>query len=607
MNAHDQRPQGQIRQSQIITTFGPGAMVDLPRYAVVIGGLEHWRNRGPEIFEERLVDKIKQALQLSAVRLYAPPPDSGNPAAPISGITAWLFPEWFIATGDEERGDNYRSRPLIHRRQLTNGKYLGNDRRKYEVLPVRFVQACPNGHLSDLDWYGYVHQFEGQCRRLLRLEERGTSGDLVDILVTCDCGARRDLVAASKRAEAALGYCTGQRPWLGRASEENCVSATGHAYPNWLLVRSASNSYFPQLLSVISIPDPDEKLRKTMDSIWGDLEVVETLDELKYERKKAKVKTALEGLEDAPVLAEISRRRSGAAKPWKPIKQAEIEMLLSAQEEIGHDTPEGDFYARALKSDGYPKWLSAMLSQVVRVDRLKEVVAQVGFTRFEAASPTIDGELDVNVKRAELATDVSWLPAVENRGEGIFLGFRPEVIAEWVKRSQVTERGTTLVAGFNAWKRSHPLSQAQFPGLPYVLLHSLSHLLITAVSLECGYSASSIRERIYAGDSGYGILLYTATPDAEGTLGGLAMVGRKIDLHLRNALEMGRLCSNDPVCAQHRPDNPQEERFLHGAACHGCLLIAETSCERYNEYLDRELVVPTVMATGVEFVEDMGS
>jgi Domain of unknown function (DUF1998) len=602
MAAQDLRPQGQIRQSQIITTFGPGAMVDLPRYAVVIGGLEHWKSRGPEIFEERLIEKIKQGLNLSAVRLYAPPPDNGDMATRMSGVTAWLFPEWFIATGDEERGENYRSRPLVHRRQLVSGKYLGSDRRKYEVLPVRFVQACPNGHLSDLDWYGYAHGFEGQCRRPLRLEERGTSGDLVDILVRCECGARRDLVAASKRGERALGYCTGQRPWLGQASQENC--GDGKAYANWLLVRSASNSYFPQLLSVISIPDPDEQLRKAIDSVWQDLEVVDTLDELKYERKKSKIDAALAGLEDAVVLAEIKRRRGGEPKPWKPIKQAEIEILLGAEEGMGEDAPEGDFYARALKSDTYPKWLSVKLSRVVRVDRLKEVVAQVGFTRFEAASPTFDGELDVDVKRAELATDVSWLPAVENRGEGIFVGFRPELIAEWVKQPQVTERGTTLLSGFNAWKRSHPLSQAQFPGLPYVLLHSLSHLLITAVSLECGYSASSIRERIYAGDAGYGILLYTATPDAEGTLGGLAMVGRKIDLHLWSALEMGRLCSNDPVCAQHRPDNLQEERFLHGAACHGCLLIAETSCERHNEYLDRELVVPTVMATGVEFFAD---
>jgi hypothetical protein len=217
---------------------------------------------------------------------------------------------------------------------------------------------------------------------------------------------------------------------------------------------SAQYSYFPQLLSVISIPDPDEQLRKAVDSVWDMVEMVDTLDELRYERKKAKVKTALDDLKDDIVLAEIKRRRAGADKPWKPIKQAEIEMLLSAGEEIGDDTPEGDFYARRLKSDNYPKWLSAKLSRVVRVDRLKEVVAQVGFTRFEAASPTID-ELDVNVKRAELATDVAWLPAVENRGEGIVLGFRPEIIADWLKRQQLTERGTTLLAGFNAWRRSH--------------------------------------------------------------------------------------------------------------------------------------------------------
>jgi hypothetical protein len=81
----------------------------------------------------------------------------------------------------------------------------------------------------------------------------------------------------------------------------------------------------------------------------------------------------------------------------------------------------------------------------------------------------------------------------------------------------------------------------------------------------------------------------------------LVQVGRSLDHHLRAALEMGRLCSNDPVCAQHHPDNKQEERFLNGAACHGCLLIAEPSCERRNEFLDRALVVATVESLGTEF------
>jgi len=132
----------------------------------------------------------------------------------------------------------------------------------------------------------------------------------------------------------------------------------------------------------------------------------------------------------------------------------------------------------------------------------------------------------------------------------------------------------------------------------------LSHLLLTAVSLECGCPASSIRERVYAlDDAGYGILLYMGTPDAESTLGGLVESGRQIDRLLRTALELGRLCSNDPVCAQHESQNQHECRFLHGAACHGCVLIAKTSCEQHNDFLDRALVVPTVEDLGAEFFQ----
>ena len=120
-------------------------------------------------------------------------------------------------------------------------------------------------------------------------------------------------------------------------------------------------------------------------------------------------------------------------------------------------------------------------------------------------------------------------------------------------------------------------------------------MLLTAISLECGYPASSLRERVYAiGGVGYGVLIYTGTSDAEGTLGGLIEVGRRISSIVRSALEFGLLCSNDPVCAQHSPQSDYERRFLHGAACHGCLLIAETSCEQQNDFLDRALVVPTV-------------
>ncbi len=205
------------------------------------------------------------------------------------------------------------------------------------------------------------------------------------------------------------------------------------------------------------------------------------------------------------------------------------------------------------------------------------------------------------MQRAALARELEWLPAIENRGEGVFIGFKKTAIDTWQARPEVKERGRRLLAGFDCWMEDHKGSKREFFGLPYIMLHSLSHLLITAVSLDCGYPASSIRERIYATDKGYGILLYTGSPDAEGTLGGLVAAGRSIRDYVEAAIELGRLCSYDPVCAQHDPANKHERRFLHGAACHGCLLIAETSCEQRNDFLDRALVTATVHNYGAEF------
>lgn len=405
------------------------------------------------------------------------------------------------------------------------------------------------------------------------------------------------MLQASEQRIRALGNCDGNRPWLGPYSKEKCGE------PNRLLIRTASNAYFSQLMSVISLPDRDENIREAVEAVWDFISEVEDTGELKYERKKAKVHAALEGFSDDEVFEEIKVRRGQSLQQAKTIKQAEIETLSSAKGELGDDRPDGNFFARTLPREiWHAPWMEN-IERVVLVHRLREVTAQVGFTRFEAISPDIDGELEMGVRRASLTRDdPQWLPAVENRGEGVFIQFKNERVQKWLARDDVKRRGDVLERGHRIWAEEHKQSKRKFPGLPYILMHSLSHLLLTEVSLECGYPASSIRERIYAiPDVGYGILLFTATSDAEGTLGGLVQVGRSIHVHLRNALELGGLCSNDPVCAQHEPSNPHERRFLHGAACHGCLLISETSCEQHNEFLDRALVVPTVDNLGVEF------
>ena len=161
-----------------------------------------------------------------------------------------------------------------------------------------------------------------------------------------------------------------------------------------------------------------------------------------------------------------------------------------------------------------------------------------------------------------------------------------------------------LAIGHQQWMKDRK-SQRPFPGGPYVLLHTLSHLLIQSLAMRCGYPASSIRERIYADllAQRFGILLYTGSRDAEGTLGGLVQQARHFEDHLVQALRMSALCSNDPVCAQHLPGKSLENRWLHGAACHGCALVAETSCEMRNDYLDRALVVPVLGVEGAAFFQ----
>lgn len=388
--------------------------------------------------------------------------------------------------------------------------------------------------------------------------------------------------------EGALGWACSTREQCGE--------------PSRLLIRSASNAYFPQLMSVISLPERDQIVRRAVDAGWSYLEAVETIEDLRYERKKAVVKSALENITDDEAFAEIQARRLGVPPSDKKVKVAELETLISAEEEVGEDRPEGVFFARSLPRNAWDKPWMAPIQRVVLVHRLREVVAQVGFTRFESAAPDTEGELDIGVRRAALSREATWLPAVENKGEGIFLQFSSDAIRDWQATSGAIKRAEALARGFGEWRKEHPGSGRDFPNLAYLMLHSFSHLLITSVALGCGYPASSLRERIYAIPGvGYGILLYTGSSDSEGTLGGLVQVGRRIQETVKAALDLGSLCSNDPVCAQHDPSSGHESRFLHGAACHGCLLISETCCEQQNDFLDRALVVPTVQNLGAEF------
>ena len=390
--------------------------------------------------------------------------------------------------------------------------------------------------------------------------------------------------------------CQGARPWLGRNTNEECNQRSR------LLIRTASNAYFPQVVSVLSLPERGKAVDGTVAELWDDLQIVDDIADLTFMKKKPVVAAALEKFDDDDVLDAIYERKRGQSGD-RSVKQVELDALL-APEGFGGVAPiDPDFHAVRLSPDAWRQSArSSGIASVIQLHRLREVLALVGFTRFEAVTPDIHGEYDTDVERAAIALDPEWFPAVENRGEGVFVQLDTDAVEAWLKRPAVARRLADLALGHEAWSgRRTPLlgkTPRAFPGGQYVLLHTLSHLLVQSLAMRCGYPASSIRERIYAepGPAGqrFGVLLYTGTPDAEGTLGGLVQQARHIEDHLADALRMGALCSNDPICAQHAPGRSMEERWLHGAACHGCTLISETSCEMRNDYLDRALVVPVL-------------
>ena len=234
MKSNQQRKQkrpadGEIRQSQVLSTFGPGSMVDLPNDLVLIGGLNGWEfsSKGKrEITEDRLVKKIYDRFQkrypdLNTIKLYEPPENSDDGQGKRTGITAFIFPAWFVAQVEDQwvssTGKIYRSRPLIKYERLQKGKYYGDDRKHHPVVPIRFVQACPNGHISDIDWGRFIQHNDGcKSRGNLRLDEGGASSDFADIFVRCTaCNARRPLSDATLPNSRALGACQGNLPWLG--------------------------------------------------------------------------------------------------------------------------------------------------------------------------------------------------------------------------------------------------------------------------------------------------------------------------------------------------------------------------------------------------------
>lgn len=585
---------GDVRPSQVITTFGPGAIVDLETLSVIVAGIDRW-----PIDDDLAIHEPRLQRALRVKRFFSARPSEGSFYNKRGTVPAYLFPRYQVcpvcqtlstlAEGYTEYESKWQE--IVCKAPGCRGR----GKNRAITVPAPFVVACPAGHIDDFPWPEYVHRGAATCRKKLQLFSIAQTGTVADILVRCECGQSRSASEAfGERRAAVLGQCTRRRPWLGNNQDS---AACAHATDVRAMQRGATNAWFPIVRSALSVREAATPVGIALNACNPkQIEKVDTLDKLK----------ALIEMEMFPTLTSFP-----AEVVWTAIlkQRGEVEtddIDLRWPEWLAFRDPASSANDKAelfLQAAEVPDGFQGLIGRVILGRKLLEVRALVGFTRIETAGVGTDDS-----PRAEIApiyrNRPDWLPAIEVRGEGIFIELDEEAVTNWESRPDVQARARAMADKFHQWETERGSAISPFPGARYVLLHSLAHTLIRQLSLDCGYSGSSVRERIYSSTDPMrrmaGVLLYTASPDSEGSLGGLVDLGspqRFPDL-LRGALRAAARCSSDPLCADHQPD---VHATINAAACHACILASETSCETFNRFLDRNCLVPTMAGGALAF------
>jgi hypothetical protein len=499
--------------SQLLLTYGPGAMLDLPEHAVVVAGLQDWRYGGSSwrpVEEERLVALLRQQLgaklgpAFTGLR-HPPMYDEDRHDINAPGVEVRLFPTWFLVDESSTTGDGgvpgasgsgvEKRRRIVDFTDLTisNAGKLSckGDAKKADVNPIRFAGACAKGHLQDIDWRFLAHRNgDRSCRKPLFWVERGVSSDPSDISVRCTCGAFVTLADLYKPKF--LGGCACHSPWLTprRIADEACSEDLR------LLPRSATNTYFPQTVTVISLTKANDRVRQAIAEHKTTIDSMRTLPNLlDVLRVIPQTKEAFKDFSDDTIKQALATDSSESSLPNINPRIAEFDLLASGAPFIGSDAAGSFLYAETLARDGLglkEPW-SGFLKNVVKVHKQREVTCLYGFTRLEPPPTSAESELDeiqLAVNGADLARNVEWLPAIEQFGEGIFLHVAPAFLKKWLESSEILVKAATLRD-----RESREAERFNRPpvhlGAGYWALHSLSHAFMAELALECGYPLSS--------------------------------------------------------------------------------------------------------------------
>ena len=600
-----------MRRSALIGPWGVGAIVPFPNdESLMIAGLDMWRYNDPKPF---LIRDERLQRRLGVQELRWPPDYRENNADPQNcrlHIPAVRFPRWHYCPfcGTMEKATFYQPQPVCECYPWKEGRKCNPEHKnKKKLIPERFIVICPDGHIDDFpvaEWVHFEsgHEYTSTCK--IRRSTGGASAALSGVYYECSCGAKRSIAGAMKLgALERIGYrCKGSRPWLGIEADEETICGNKNIR---VVLRGATNVWFADTRSSIYIPiDSDQtakRIKMIVDANYDSLNasringefnrvIIDFLAQRENVDKDELFDAFLKrerGLND---LLEVSEEMTEDA-----YRLAEYKMLIK-------DNNSEHFYSRNFPITHYDPVISRFFKSISLVHKLRETRAFVGFSRVEPK------ELPIAQRKMELRLGgENWLPAIEVQGEGIFFEFNKSVVDEWAQQPGVVKRLQNLGASYRHSKFGANSEGDLRP--EFVLIHTFAHLLINQLSFECGYGSSSIRERIYCEKTSnehgmYGVLIYTASGDSEGSLGGLVRQGERgsIEDTIMSAIRNAAWCSSDPVCIQSLGQGPESCNL---AACHNCALLPETCCECGNRLLDRGVIVGDLENKDIGFFADL--
>lgn len=596
---------GDLRRTQIITTYGPGSITDFPdSCSVVMASIDKWEQDGNGRISE---PRLERLLGVSGFMDPVCTAGGNDPGKGLPGIPAWRFPLIGFCTACGRLG------PFTEIGRRKERKYFcqscqDKDNKNIHLLPSRFVTACINGHLADFPYGWWVHSPDMKScpdawGKNLEIRFTEKSGGLDSIIIRCRTCKKERSMAGCLGRDALKGFrCSGHMPWIGPDKREDCG-----AVPRGVQ-RGASGVWFSLTASALTLPSAKILIQEAVSKKWDWLK--KFLDQGKNENQLrdileyqfvdelAKNLFTADDLVAETLIKYRGKDAGNGDGQYSVQNLLEDEYaVLSTHEEGGDRAGDTRFHAAPAE---IPLTLTPYFSRVLLISRLREVMALYGFRRItpeeiDKGNPAFPG---YTLEKGYVPLGESkngkpctpWLPAVEMLGEGIFLQLREDALQTW--EQQAHGRYDRMASNLAASNVGCPNFSAR-----YVLLHTLSHLLIRQLTLECGYSGASIRERIYSTfpeseKPMAGIVLYTSSTDADGSLGGLVRNGNRENLEriFFNMLREASWCSTDPVCAE---SVYQGFGGLNYAACHACTLLPETSCVMRNCLLDRIAVTGT--------------